>query len=266
MKPARLFTTWQGAGLVCAVLVFVFLILPTALVIFLSFGDKRDLVFPPTGFSLDLYRRYFSESGWTQATVLSFRIALISATAALALGAMAAIGFARSDFPGKRLLSLLLHSPIMVPGVAIALALYLYFNSLGIRDNTIRLVLGHVVLTLPFVLVTVSAGLRHTDESLERAATIMGAGPLVVFRRVTLPLLAPSLTIGWLFAFVMSFDEVIVSWFLVRAGFMTLPVKMYSSIMFEISPVLAAISSMLTALTVFVCIIMAVLQKKEPST
>ncbi|MBJ3777975.1 ABC transporter permease [Acuticoccus mangrovi] len=263
MISSRHIMTWRGVGLAAAIFVFVFLILPTAIVIIMSFGDKRDLVFPPTGFSLDLFRRFFAEPGWTQSALLSFRIAILSATLSLVMGTAAAIGLARSRFRGKGLVSLFLHSPIMIPGVAIALALYLYLNMLGIRNNDARLILGHVVMTLPFVLVTVSAGLRHIDETLETVATVMGAGLFTVFRRVTVPLLAPALTIGWLFAFVTSFDEVIVSWFLVRAGHMTLPVKMYSSIMFDISPVLAAVSTMLTGLTVFACIVMAAMQKKE---
>ena len=163
------------------------------------------------------------------------------------------------------LLAVFLLSPIMVPHVAVALALYIYFAEIGLRHGELRLALAHGIATLPFVVVTASAGLRQIDPALERAATVMGAGRFTVLRRVTLPLLAPSLVASGLFAFLISFDEVVISWFVARAGDTTLPVKMFASIQFEVSPVLAAISTMLTALSVVVCVAVASVQKEARS-
>jgi putative spermidine/putrescine transport system permease protein len=175
----------------------------------------------------------------------------------LAVGVPAAYALARGRFPGKRLLALFLLSPIMVPGVVIALALYIYFARIGLRDGDVRLVLGHIVATLPFVIVTASAGLRQVDPALETAATIMGASRFTIFRKVTLPLIRSSMLAGGLFAFLISFDEVVISWFVARADTTTLPVKMFSSIQWEVSAILAAISTMLTVLSVLVCVLEA---------
>jgi putative spermidine/putrescine transport system permease protein len=129
----------------------------------------------------------------------------------------------------------------------------------------LRLVAAHGIVTLPFVIMTVSAGLRHIDPVLERAATVMGASRITVLRRVTLPLLTPSIVSGGLFAFLISFDEVVISWFVARPGDTTLPVRMFSSIQFDVSPVLAAISTMLTALSVVICVAVAAVQKDARS-
>jgi putative spermidine/putrescine transport system permease protein len=141
----------------------------------------------------------------------------------LAVGVPAAYALARGRFPGKRLLALFLLSPIMVPGVVIALALYIYFARIGLRDGDVRLVLGHIVATLPFVIVTASAGLRQVDPALETAATIMGASRFTIFRKVTLPLIRSLMLAGGLFAFLISFDEVVISWFVARADTTTHP-------------------------------------------
>jgi putative spermidine/putrescine transport system permease protein len=158
---------------------------------------------------------------------------------------------------------MLLLSPILVPIIVIALGLYFYFASLGITGSELALVMGHAVYTTPFVIVTAMAGLRHVDQNLETAATIMGAGPIYTFFRVTLPLLKPAMFAGGLFAFLMSFDEVVVAYFISKAGSTTLPVKMFSSIQWEISPVLAAVSTFLTVVSLVICLIGALFQKKE---
>jgi putative spermidine/putrescine transport system permease protein len=151
----------------------------------------------------------------------------------------------------------------MVPGVVVALGLYFYFITIGISGGELRLVLGHIVATLPFVVVTAMAGLRHVDPYLETAATIMGANRLTVLWKVTLPLLKPALIGGGLFAFLISFDEVVIAWFVSRAGYATLPVKMFSSIEFEVSPVLAAISTLITLFSVLICIATAFYYRKD---
>ncbi|MBG9387994.1 ABC transporter permease [Caenimonas aquaedulcis] len=237
-----------------------FLVLPSLIVVVISFGDSNQIVFPPKGFSFNLFRRLLAEEGWISSAWLSFRVALAASALALVLGVPAAYALSRGRFPGRRWLALFLLSPIMVPHVVIALALYVYFVELGLSNGMLRLVLAHGVATVPFVIVTANAGLRQIDPSLERVARVMGAGRFTVLRKVTLPLLKPAMVAGGLFAFLISFDEVVISLFVARAGYTTLPVKMFSSIQFEVSPVLAAISTMLTALSVAVCILAARLQ------
>jgi len=243
--------------------ILLFLVLPSLVVVPIAFGNSNEIIFPPRSFGIDLFRRFFTEPGWIAATLVSVRVACLTTALVLATGVPAAYALSRGRFPGKRALALFLLSPIMVPGVVVALALYLYFARIGLHDGTTRLALGHVVATLPFVIVTASAGLRQVDPALETAATIMGASRFTLFRRVTLPLIRPSIVAGGLFAFLISFDEVVISWFVTRADTITLPIKMFSSIQWEVSAVLAAISTMLTTLSIVICVVVAILQRKE---
>jgi putative spermidine/putrescine transport system permease protein len=246
--------------------VLLFLIVPSLIVIPMSFGDKDELIFPPTTWSLYLYKQYFTQSGWMAVTFTSLRVAIWVTLSSLTLGVLAAYALVRGSFPGKRFLTLFLLSPIMIPSVVVALGLYLYFVDIGISGGELRLVLGHIVVTMPFVIVTAMAGLRHVDPYLEIAATIMGANRLTVLWKVTLPLLKPALIGGGLFAFLLSFDEVVIAWFVSRAGSQTLPVKMYSSIQWELSPVLAAISALLTLLSLIICVVVSIYSRKESDT
>lgn len=243
-------------------LIFLFLLAPSIITIAISFGGSDQIAFPPRDFSFILFRRFFTEEGWLSSTWLSFRVAIPSALLALLLGVPAAYALTRGSFPGRRFLTLFLLSPIMVPHVAVGLALYIHFNQIGLSQGQLRLIVAQSIATLPFVIVTASAGLRNIDPALERAATVMGASRWTVLRRVTLPLLLPSIVTAGLFAFLIAFDEIVISWFVARAGETTLPIKMFSSIQYDFSSILAAISTMLTALSVLICIVVATLQKK----
>ena len=244
-------------------LILAFLLLPSLIIVPIAFGNVNEIIFPPRAFGFVLFQRFFTEPGWVSATLVSLRVACVTTALSLVVGVPAAYALARGRFPGRKLLALFLLSPIMVPGVVVALALYMYFARIGLHDGDVRLVLGHVVATLPFVIVTASAGLRQVDPALETAATIMGASRLTIFRRITLPLISSSMVAGGLFAFLISFDEVVISWFVARSDTTTLPVKMFSSIQWEVSAILAAISTMLTGLSVAVCLAVAGVKRKE---
>ncbi len=254
---------WRIAVNATAVAILIFLVLPSLIIVPISFGDANEIVFPPKGFSLILFRRFFSESGWVDAAWVSFRVAVWATMIAVCLGVPAAYALARGRFPGKRLLGIFMLSPIMIPHVVIALSLFVYFVQINLSHGELRLVCAHVVATLPFIIVTSHAGIRNIEPALEQAATVMGAGRVTVLRRVTIPLLYPSIISGALFAFLISFDEVIISWFIALAGYTTLPVKMYSSIQWETSPVLASISTMLTGLSVMIAVIVVLIQRKQ---
>jgi putative spermidine/putrescine transport system permease protein len=243
--------------------ILAFLLLPSLIIVPIAFGNANEIIFPPRQFGIVLFQRFFTEPGWVAATLVSVRVACITMALSLAVGVPAAYALVRGRFPGRKLLALFLLSPIMVPGVVVALALYLYFARIGLHDGDVRLVLGHTVATLPFVIVTASAGLRQVDRALETAATIMGASRLTIFRRITLPLLRPSIVAGGLFAFLISFDEVVISWFVARADTATLPVKMFSSIQWEVSAILAAVSTMLTGLSVLICLAVTGLKRTD---
>lgn len=254
---------WRRVNALVAISIMIFLLLPSLIVVPMSFGDSEQIIFPPKGFSLLLFQKYLDEPGWISATILSLRVAIWTTLLSVGLGVPAAYALVRGRFPGRRVLALFLLSPIMVPSVVLALALYVYFYRISMSQGELRLVIAHCVATLPFIVVTAAAGIQNIDANIERAATIMGASLLYMFRTVTLPLLVPSIVAGALFAFLISFDEIIISLFVAKAGDTTLPVKMFSSLVFEVSPVLAAISSMLTFLSAIICILIALVQKGE---
>ena len=240
---------------------YLYLVFPTLIIVPVSFGNRVELVFPPTQLSLDLYRDYFASREWLEVTWRSFRNALAACALALILGVPGAYALVRTDFAGKRLVTMLLLSPILVPLVVISLGLYLYLGRLHLTGTTLGLVLAHTMYVTPFVLITIGAGVQQLDERLEIAATIMGAGRLRVFRSVVIPQLGPSIVSAALFAFLMSFDEVVIAWFLTSPATMTLPVKMYASIKWESSPVIAAVATLLILLSVLICLIGIVLTR-----
>jgi putative spermidine/putrescine transport system permease protein len=263
MQPIGARRTFAGVALsTFAWVVYVFLMSPNFIVIPMSFGSQHSFEFPPKSVSLFLYEKFFTDAHWVSATLLSFRVAVGATCLALLLGVPAAYGLVRGSYPGKQAVAAFLLSPILVPVVVLALGLYFHFSNLRIIGTEFGLVLAHAAYTMPFVIVTSMAGLRHVDANLESVALIMGAGRLLTFWRVTLPLLRPAMLVGGLFAFLMSFDEVVIAFFIVHATTFTLPVKMYSSIMHDLSPVLAAVSALLTMMSLALCLAGAYLQRK----
>jgi putative spermidine/putrescine transport system permease protein len=248
-------------GTSLAVLVYAFLLLPLAIVVPIAFGPANDMSFPPTSFSTDLFAAFLSSPTWMDPLIQSVKVAVLSTAIVLILGVPAAYGISRYDFLGKKLIAGAMLSSLIIPTIVTALGLYLYFSYLRITGTTLALVLGHVIYTMPYVLVMIIAGVQKLDPNLEFGAQLMGAGRARMFRTVVLPQLVPSLLGAGLFAFLISFDEVVISWFLAGPSTTTLPVKMYSAIRWEISPVIAAVSTLLTALSFVVCTVMVVLRK-----
>ncbi|MHB0773846.1 ABC transporter permease [Bradyrhizobium sp. 1.29L] len=237
-----------------ATILYIYLLFPSLIIVPISFGNKVELVFPPTHYSVDLYREYFGSPDWLVVTYRSAAYALLASALAMLVGVPGAYALARTNFPGKRLLVLLILSPMLVPVVVISLGLYFYYLRISLTNTIVGLVLAHAMYVTPFVILTISAGIENLDERLEKVAVIMGATQWRAFRQVVLPQLIPSLISAGLFAFLMSFDEVVIAWFITGPSTMTLPVKMYSSIKWESAPVLAAIATILTALSIFICV------------
>ena len=245
LERAWYYTLW----LICA-LVLAFLVLPILVIVPLSFSSGTFLTFPLPGFSLRWYEELFTSAPWQ----LSLRNSLIvaAATTALAtvLGTLASLGLARAGFPGKALLMAVLISPMVVPLVIVAVGVYFFFAPLGLTSSLVGLALAHTALAVPFVVITVSATLQGLDPNQARAAASLGASPAVAFFRVTLPLILPGIVSGALFAFVTSFDEVVVALFVTGPAERTLPRQMFNGIRENISPVIAAAATLLIALSV----------------
>lgn len=251
---------WIVVGL--ATLMYLYLLFPSLIIVPISFGNRVELTFPPERFSLDLYRDYFGSADWLTVTGRSAIYATMAASVAMVVGTPAGYALTRTGFVGKRLFVMLILSPMMVPVIVIALGLYIYYLKLSLTGTAIGIVLAHAMYVTPFVVLTISAGVENLDERLEKAAVIMGATQLRVFFQIVLPQLIPSLISAGLFAFLMSFDEVVIAWFVSGPNTMTLPVKMYTSIKWEVSPILAAIATILTGVSIFICLATYLLKQR----
>ncbi|MDR6870832.1 mannopine transport system permease protein [Bosea sp. BE125] len=230
--------------------VTIFLLLPTLVIAPMSVGPERYLRFPPNGFSLRWYAEYFADSDWVNATLFSLEAGIIATLAATVIGTMLALALVRGRLPGKGLIELLVIGPVIVPHIALAVAMFLVFEQLRLTGTLLGFAMAHTILALPFVVFTVLAALYRFDADLERAAVSCGASPLRTFRHVTLPLIAPGVVSAALFAFIISFDEAVVSFFISNLDRKTLPRKMFEDIDYNVSPTLAAVATMLTLLTV----------------
>ena len=233
-------------------LVFLFLMLPLLVVFPISLSSAAYLQFPPPGLSWQWYRRYLDDPGWIDATIRSVQAASLCTVLSMALGVPLSFALVRSRWWGMRVLDRLATAPIIVPTIIFSIALYGVFARLGLIGAWYGVAVAHTVLSLPFVVILVGAGLRTFDEAQEQAAAGLGASWLVAVWRVTLPQLRPSLVSAAFLAFIGSFDELVVAMFLSGAS-MTLPKKMFDNIMMEIDPTIAAVS-VLQILLVAACL------------
>lgn len=243
-------------------LTLVFLVLPIVVVLPLGFSASPYLEFPPAGFSFQWYARYFASAKWMAATLLSMEIALGTTTLALALGIPAAFGLVRRPFPGKGLLLAFFMAPIIVPYIITAIAVYFLFVRLGLVGNPLGLLVAHTLLAVPKVVVIVAAALKGFDRTLERASLSLGAGPWTTFWRVTYPGIRPAVVTAALFAFLTSFDELILSMFITGPSTVTLPKLMWDAVRLEIDPTIAAASSLLIGVAVLILGTMEALRRK----
>jgi len=235
---------------ICA-MVGLYLIAPLVIVIIISFSAGEFLQFPPPGLSLRWYDNLFDDPSWTDSLLVSFEILVPTSLMATVLGTAASYGLVRGKLPGATLIAGLLMTPIVVPGIITAAALFGVYRGLGLNGTLTGLIIGHTVITVPYVVATVSSALRSMDPRLEAAAATMGARPLLAFRRITLPLLAPAVFSGMLFAMVISFDELIISLFVSTARLRPVAVQMWSNVRGDFDPTVAAIA---TLCFVFACI------------
>lgn len=226
-------------------LTLLFLVLPILVIIPLSFSDSSFLSYPMPGFSLRWYQNLFESDEWIRAAKNSFIVAPLATVVATVLGTLAAVGLNKADFPGKGLLMAVLISPMVVPVVVVGVGVYFFFAQIGLSESYTGLILAHAALGAPFVVTTVSATLQGFNHNLVRASLSLGAGPLRTFFRITLPVIAPGLISGALFAFATSFDEVVITLFLAGPGQSTLPRQMFAGIRENISPTIAALATIL---------------------
>tara|TARA_R110002049_G_scaffold10127_3_gene50410 strand:- start:117622 stop:118800 length:1179 start_codon:yes stop_codon:yes gene_type:complete len=250
--------------------IFVFLITPIIVVIPLSFNAENFftftpemLRFDPDGYSLKHYRDFLTNSEWTGAVWNSVKIAPVATLISVSLGTLAAIGLSQSHVPFKRGIMAILISPMIVPLIISATGMYFFYSSIGIQGTYWGIVLAHAVLGIPFVIITVTATLVSFDNSLTRAAANMGANPVTTFFRVQMPLILPGVISGGLFAFITSFDEVVVVIFLGSAEWQTLPWQMFTGLREQISPTILAAATILVAISIMLLATVEMLRRRS---
>lgn len=246
---------WALAGL--------FLLLaPVLVVVPMSFSAGKGLEFPPQGFSLHWYGKLFADPLWMEALRTSLILAATSSLLALATGSLAAYALVRNSVIWREGIAASFIGPMVVPPVVLAVAAYLVYARLGLLGTMPGLVLAHTVLSLPFVVMIVSNAVAAFDERIEQAAVSLGATRATVLTRVVAPALMPHLLVSWLFAFAVSFDEVVLTFFI--AGIhTTIPKKMFITLRNEIDPTITAVSALLIAVTVLIGIVAVLLLQRR---
>jgi len=284
---------WHYAYLVICALIFLFLIAPILVVIPLSFNiepyftfTEKMLRLDPTGYSLrwyDLLLTFgmeqpdtprdgswwadaWANAHWISAAKNSIIVGFFSTILATFLGTVAALGLSRPEMPGRRAIMAILISPMIVPIIIVATGLFFFYSSINIQNwgvPYLGLILAHATLGIPFVIITVTATLVGFDHSLTRAAANLGADPVTIFRRIQMPLILPGVISGALFAFVTSFDEVVVVLFVGGLDEQTIPRQMWNGIREQISPAILSVATILVAISILLLTTVELLRRRS---
>ncbi|QYX57301.1 ABC transporter permease [Roseovarius sp. SCSIO 43702] len=272
---------WHYTFRVICGAIFVFLITPILVVIPLSFNAENFFTFTPEmlrldpeGYSLKHYRDFFTNNDWQRSFKNSLIIAPIATIISVSLGTLAAIGLSQSHVPGRRAIMAVLISPMIVPLIISATGMFFFYSDIGnFLEGTlgfnktfvgyVKVILAHAVLGIPFVIITVTATLVGFDRSLTRAAANMGANPVTTFFRVQMPLILPGVISGGLFAFITSFDEVVVVLFVGSASQKTLPWQMFTGLREQISPTILAVATILVVMSIALLTTVEILRRRS---
>lgn len=261
---------WHIAFRVFCAMIFFFLVAPIIIIIPLSFNAQDFFTFTPemlrldpAGFSLKHYDDFFNNPDWRLPLINSLSIAPVAMIIAVSLGTLAAIGLSQSHVPFKGAIMAMLISPMIVPLVISAAGMYFFYSRIGLQGTYWGVVLAHAALGTPFVIITVTATLVGFDRTLTRAAASLGAGPLRTFFSVQMPLILPGVVAGGLFAFITSFDEVVVVIFLGAPGEKTLPWQMFTGLREQISPTILAAATVLVVISILLLFTLELLRRRS---
>ena len=240
-----------------------FLYLPMVILVVYSFNGGK-LVTVWSGFSTKWYGELFHDTAFLKAAWITLKVAVISSTVATVLGTMAAIVLVRSGrFLGRTLFSGMIYAPLVMPDVITGLALLLLFIAIGLDRGVLTIVLAHITFSMCFVSVVVSSRLQSFDQSLEEAALDLGCTPLDAFRSVTLPIIAPAVISGWLLAFTLSLDDLVISSFTSGPSSTTLPIKIFSAVRLGVNPEINALSTIMIGIVSVAVITVSLLSKRQ---
>jgi putative spermidine/putrescine transport system permease protein len=261
---------WHYSFMTLCGLIFFFLIFPIIVMIPLSFNaepyftfTKEMLAFDPAGYSLRWYEDFFTNANWQQAVRNSIFIAIFSTLISTFLGTLAALGLSRAEFPFKTTIMGIMISPMVVPLIISAAGMFFFYAEMGIQGTHIGVILAHAALATPFVVITVTATLTGFDHSLTRAAASLGSSPTRTFFQITVPLITPGVISGALFAFITSFDEVVVVLFVGSVDQRTIPWAMFSGIREQISPTILAVATLLVMISIALLTTLELLRRRN---
>jgi len=221
------------------------------------------LTFDPAGYSWVNYNDFFTNPDWQRAVKNSLIIAPVATLLSTAFGTLAAIGLSQSHVPFRRAIMAILISPMIVPLIISAAGMYFFFSRIGLQGTYWGVVLAHAALGTPFVIITVTATLVGFDKSLTRAAANLGANPVTTFFRIQMPLIIPGVVSGALFAFITSFDEVVVVIFVGSSGQKTLPWQMFTGLREQISPTILAVATLMVILSIILLSTLEFLRRRS---
>ncbi|MEQ9489881.1 MAG: ABC transporter permease [Alphaproteobacteria bacterium] len=262
--------TWYYTFRIICGAIFVFLIGPIFVILPLSFNAEPYFTFTPemlsldpAGYSLRWYEDFWNDTSWQQAVKNSFIIAIFATIISTFLGTLAALGLSRPEMPYRSAWMALLISPMIVPLIISAAGMYFFYSRIGLASTHIGVILAHAVLGTPFVVITVTATMVGFDRSLIRAAQNLGANPTTTFFRIIVPLILPGVISGGLFAFITSFDEVVVVLFVGSVEQRTIPWAMFSGIREQISPTILAVATILICISVLMLVTLELLRRRN---
>jgi ABC-type spermidine/putrescine transport system permease subunit II len=243
---------------IAGIAVLLFLVVPVLIVVPMSFSPSTSLQFPPQGFSLRWYGTVFTDPLWLEALRTSLVLGLLSSTLALVLGGLAAYALVRGRFRGRDLLQANFIAPLIIPSVVLAVALYMALAAVGALGTYAGLLLAHTLLGVPYVVLIMTVAIKTFDERIEQVAFTLGASWPTMFVRVLAPNLLPSALAAWIFAFVTSFDEVVVTNF-IAGSVETVPKKMFNELILQVNPTITAIATVLILVSVLLMAVAATL-------
>ncbi|MBX3566499.1 MAG: ABC transporter permease [Rhizobiaceae bacterium] len=245
-----------------AILVLVFLCLPIMIVAPMSFSDAKSLEFPPPAWSLRWYQNLLGNPIWIDAGKNSLLLATLASTAALACGTLAAYVLVRGEFRGRRIVEANFMAPMIVPSIIVAVSLYIFFARTGLLGSFFGLVLGHVILATPYVVLIMQAAIRGFDIRIEQVAATLGASQLQILTKIVLPNLVPSAAAAWIFCFVMSFDEVVVTLF-ISGTHVTIPKRMFAELMLQVNPTVTAVATLLIMFNILALVLLLLVTRRS---
>ena len=262
--------TWYYAFRIICGLIFFFLIAPILVMVPLSFNaqpyftyTREMLSLDPDGYSLRWYREFFNSRSWLNSIRNSVVIAICATLVATSLGTLAALGLSRKHMPFRGLIMGILISPMIVPLIISAAGMFFFYSSINLAQTFTGVILAHAALGTPFVIITVTATLVGFDHTLTRAAASLGASPALAFRKITLPLIMPGVISGALFAFITSFDEIVIVLFVAGVEQRTIPREMWSGIREQISPTILAVATILVIMSIALLTVVELLRRRS---